>query len=192
MMPVSEVRPYEKNPRKNQKAVKFVKASIEKFGFKQPIIVDSNRVVVCGHTRLLAAKSLGMAEVPCIFADDLTDAQELDIDKMKAADMKALLHKIYEQKLPTTVIDCNMPAKDGEHPTMKPVRLFGLQITNSSRGGGHRPRYFRRLRNDDNRVRAARKEGARHGTGPEILRRDHSQVGAAHWREGGEGRRGVA
>lgn len=358
MMPVSEVRPYEKNPRKNQKAVKFVKASIEKFGFKQPIIIDSNRVIVCGHTRLLAAKSLGMAEVPCILADDLTDAQikayrladnkvaeyaewdedllagelgdisgisdidmadfgftveleekelvedevpeeadpvvkpgeiwilgehrlmcgdstkstdvaklmdgeladlwltdppynvaiensqvmtikndsmdggafreflrsafaaakgvlsdgcpfyvwfamrehlnfegalndnglkvrqelvwnknhftlgrshyqwkhelclygwngdscryfidrrnqatviedaqELDIDKMKAADMKALLHKIYEQKLPTTVIDFNMPAKDGEHPTMKPVRLFGLQITNSSRGG---------------------------------------------------------
>ena len=85
MLPVSEVRPYEKNPRKNQKAVKFVKASIEKFGFKVPIIIDSNRVVVCGHTRLLAAKSLGMAEVPCIFADDLTDAQ---IKAFRLADNK--------------------------------------------------------------------------------------------------------
>lgn len=75
MLPVSEVRPYEKNPRKNKGAVKYVKASIEKFGFKQPIIIDRNRVIVCGHTRLMAAKSLGMSEVPCIFADDLTDEQ---------------------------------------------------------------------------------------------------------------------
>jgi hypothetical protein len=75
MLPVSEVRPYEKNPRKNADAVKFVKASIEQFGFKVPIIVDSNRVIVCGHTRLLAAKSLGMSEVPCIMADDLTEDQ---------------------------------------------------------------------------------------------------------------------
>jgi len=75
MLPVSEVRPYEKNPRKNTNAVKFVKASIEQFGFKVPIIVDSNRVIVCGHTRLLAAKSLGMSEVPCIMADDLTEDQ---------------------------------------------------------------------------------------------------------------------
>ena len=75
MLPVSEVRPYEKNPRKNADAVKFVKASIEQFGFKVPIIVDSNRVIVCGHTRLMAAKSIGMSEVPCIMADDLTDDQ---------------------------------------------------------------------------------------------------------------------
>lgn len=75
MMPVSEVRPYEKNPRKNAGAVQYVKASIEKFGFRQPIIIDKNRVIVCGHTRLLAAKSIGMAEVPCIFADDLTEEQ---------------------------------------------------------------------------------------------------------------------
>lgn len=75
MLPVPEVRPYEKNPRKNADAVKYVKASIEKFGFKQPIIVDSNRVIIAGHTRLEAAKSLGMAEVPCIMADDLTEDQ---------------------------------------------------------------------------------------------------------------------
>jgi len=75
MLPVSEVRPYEKNPRKNADAVKFVKASIEQFGFKVPIIIDSNRVIVAGHTRLLAAKSLGMSEVPCIMADDLTEDQ---------------------------------------------------------------------------------------------------------------------
>ena len=85
MLPVSEVRPYEKNPRKNADAVKYVKASIEKFGFKVPIIIDSNRVVVCGHTRLMAAKSLGMEEVPCIFADDLTDEQ---VNAFRLADNK--------------------------------------------------------------------------------------------------------
>ena len=85
MLPVSEVRPYEKNPRKNADAVKFVKASIEQFGFKVPIIIDSNRVIVCGHTRLLAAKSLGMSEVPCIMADDLTDEQ---IKAFRLADNK--------------------------------------------------------------------------------------------------------
>jgi site-specific DNA-methyltransferase (adenine-specific) len=84
-LPVSEVRPYEKNPRKNAEAVKYVKASIEKFGFKVPIVIDSNRVVVCGHTRLMAAKSLGMAEVPCIMADDLTDEQ---IKAFRLADNK--------------------------------------------------------------------------------------------------------
>ena len=75
VLPIDEVRPYEKNPRKNSGAVKYVKESIRQFGFKVPIVIDSNRVVVCGHTRLLAAKSLGMTEVPCIMADDLTDDQ---------------------------------------------------------------------------------------------------------------------
>lgn len=75
VLPIAEVRPYDKNPRKNENAVKYVKESIRQFGFKVPIVIDSNRVIVCGHTRLLAAKSLGMTEVPCIMADDLTDDQ---------------------------------------------------------------------------------------------------------------------
>lgn len=75
LLPISEVLPYAKNPRKNNKAVAFVKESIRQFGFKVPIIIDSKREIVCGHTRILAAKSLGMTEIPCIFADDLTDEQ---------------------------------------------------------------------------------------------------------------------
>jgi site-specific DNA-methyltransferase (adenine-specific) len=75
LLPLAEIRPYDKNPRKNAEAVKYVKESIRQFGFKVPIVIDSNRVIVCGHTRLLAAKSLGMTEVPCIMADDLTDDQ---------------------------------------------------------------------------------------------------------------------
>ena len=96
MLPVSEVRPYEKNPRKNAGAVKYVKASIEKFGFKQPIVIDSNRVIICGHTRLEAAKSLGMSEVPCIVADDLTDAQ---VKALRLADNKVAEFSEWEMNL---------------------------------------------------------------------------------------------
>ena len=96
MLPVPEVRPYEKNPRKNAEAVKYVKASIEKFGFKQPIIVDSNRVIIAGHTRLEAAKSLGMAEVPCIVADDLTDAQ---VKALRLADNEGAEFSEWEMNL---------------------------------------------------------------------------------------------
>lgn len=63
---------YEKNPRKNKEAVPYVAKSIQEFGFKVPIVIDSNNVIVCGHTRLLAAKKLQIDEVPCIVADDLT------------------------------------------------------------------------------------------------------------------------
>lgn len=67
--------PYERNPRKNDNAVDMVANSIKEFGFKVPIVIDKNKVVVCGHTRLKAAKRLGMEKVPCIVADDLTDEQ---------------------------------------------------------------------------------------------------------------------
>lgn len=72
---VNELVPYEKNPRKNKKAVKYVKESIKEFGFKVPIVIDKNNVIVAGHTRLLAAKELKMDSVPCIIADDLSEEQ---------------------------------------------------------------------------------------------------------------------
>ena len=81
----SDLIPYEKNARKNDKAVKYVAKSIKEFGFKVPIIIDSNNVVVCGHTRLKASERLGIEEVPCIVADDLTDEQ---IKAFRLADNK--------------------------------------------------------------------------------------------------------
>lgn len=75
MKRVEELTPYERNPRRNDEAVKYVKASIEQFGFKVPIVIDANNIIVAGHTRLKAAKELGMEEVPCIVADDLTEEQ---------------------------------------------------------------------------------------------------------------------
>ena len=72
---VEELIPYINNPRNNTEAVDKVAASIKEFGFKVPIVIDKDNVVVTGHTRLLASKKLGLQEVPCVIADDLTDAQ---------------------------------------------------------------------------------------------------------------------
>lgn len=72
---IEEVHPYENNPRFNKDAVSKVASSIKKFGFKNPILVDKNNVIIAGHTRLEAAKKLGLEEVPCIVASDLTEKQ---------------------------------------------------------------------------------------------------------------------
>jgi site-specific DNA-methyltransferase (adenine-specific) len=70
---IDELIPYEKNPRLNDDAVEYVANSIKEFGFKVPIIIDKNNVIVAGHTRLKASKELGLTEVPCIIADDLNE-----------------------------------------------------------------------------------------------------------------------
>jgi len=82
---IDDVIPYENNPRKNDEAVDYVAKSIKEFGFKVPIIIDKNGVIVTGHTRLKAAKKLGMDEVPVILADDLTEEQ---IKAFRLADNK--------------------------------------------------------------------------------------------------------
>lgn len=72
---IKDIRPYEKNARNNKNSVDKVTQSIKEFGFKVPIVLDKNNVIVCGHTRYEAAKKLKMAEVPCVIADDLTENQ---------------------------------------------------------------------------------------------------------------------
>ena len=72
---VNELKEYENNPRYNDEAVEAVANSIKEFGFKVPIIIDKNKVIIAGHTRLKAALRLGMSEVPCIVASDLTPEQ---------------------------------------------------------------------------------------------------------------------
>lgn len=72
---IKDILPYEKNPRINDEAVPVVKESIKEFGFRIPIVIDVNDVIVVGHTRVKAAKELGMEEVPCTIADDLTEEQ---------------------------------------------------------------------------------------------------------------------
>ena len=82
---LEELKPYEKNPRKNDKAVERVANSIKEFGFKVPIIIDKNGIIVAGHTRYKASKKLGLKEVPCIIADDLNEEQ---IKAFRLADNK--------------------------------------------------------------------------------------------------------
>lgn len=82
---LEELTPYEKNPRNNDEAVEYVVNSIKEFGFKVPIVVDKNGVIIAGHTRYKASKKLGLKEVPCIIADDLNEEQ---IKAFRLADNK--------------------------------------------------------------------------------------------------------
>lgn len=72
---ITEIRPYENNPRVNDGAVDAVAANIREFGFQQPIVVDADGVIIAGHTRYKAALRLGLAEVPVVVADTLTPDQ---------------------------------------------------------------------------------------------------------------------
>ena len=82
---ISELHEYNNNPRNNDSAVDAVAESIREFGFKVPVVVDGDNVIVCGHTRVKAAQKLGMETVPCIIADDLTPEQ---IKAFRLADNK--------------------------------------------------------------------------------------------------------
>lgn len=82
---IDSIRPYEKNPRINDAAVDAVAASLKEFGFRQPIVVDGEGVIICGHTRLKAAQKLGLAKVPVHVAKDLTPEQ---VKALRIADNK--------------------------------------------------------------------------------------------------------
>lgn len=75
LMALSDITPYENNPRNNEEAVEKVANSIKEFGFNQPIVVDKDNVIIVGHTRYLAAQELGLAEAPVIVVGNLSDEQ---------------------------------------------------------------------------------------------------------------------
>lgn len=72
---INELKAYDNNPRKNDQAVDAVASSIKEFGFKVPVIITSENVIVAGHTRVKACNKLGITEIPCIIADDLNEDQ---------------------------------------------------------------------------------------------------------------------
>lgn len=84
-MSLQDLQPYENNPRINDNAVESVMNSIKEFGFKVPIVITKDNVIVAGHTRYKASLKLGLKEVPCIVADDLTEEQ---IKAFRLADNK--------------------------------------------------------------------------------------------------------
>lgn len=108
-MDIRKIKPYKKNPRNNKKAVKYVAKSIEEFGFRSPIIVDKNHVIICGHTRYSAAKKLGLTDIPVIVADDLTDEQ---VKAYRLADNKVSEKATWDEGLlnleMSEILDINM------------------------------------------------------------------------------------
>lgn len=97
-----ELIPYVNNPRNNDQAVDAVASSIKKFGFKVPIVIDSKNEIINGHTRLKAAKKLGIEEVPVIVADDLTEDQ---IKAFRIADNKVAELADWDEELLLAELD---------------------------------------------------------------------------------------
>lgn len=92
---LEELVPYENNPRDNEKAIDKVADSIKEFGFKVPLVIDKNNVIVTGHTRYKASQKLGLKEVPCLIADDLDEKQ---IKAFRLADNKVSDYSIWDNK----------------------------------------------------------------------------------------------
>ena len=84
-LPLNEVHPYERNPRKNEKAVPAVAESIRQYGFLVPLVISAEHEIITGHTRYKAAQSLGLSTVPCVIADELSEEQ---IKAFRLADNK--------------------------------------------------------------------------------------------------------
>lgn len=94
-MDIDEIKPYENNPRINDKSVDDVAQSIKEFGWQQPIVVDKDNVIIVGHTRWKAAKKLGMKKVPVVVASNLTPEQ---VKAYRLADNKVSEESIWDNK----------------------------------------------------------------------------------------------
>lgn len=92
-IPINDIKPYKNNPRLNEEAIPYVMNSIKEFGFKNPIILDKNNVIVAGHTRLESAKRLYMKEIPVIYVDDLTEEQ---VKAFRLADNKVAEKSLWD------------------------------------------------------------------------------------------------
>lgn len=95
-IPIEDIKPYAKNPRNNKDAVEKVAESIKEFGWKQPIVIDMNGVIIAGHTRYKAAQKLGITSVPVVCADDLTEEQ---VKAYRLADNKTAGFSTWDMEL---------------------------------------------------------------------------------------------
>lgn len=124
MVSVSDIHPYENNPRDNSKSIPKVAESIKTFGFLQPIVCDGDGTILAGHTRYQAALSLGMKEVPVVYASDLTPAQAR---AYRLADNKVSEGSLWIDDLLTAELDI-LKADD---PCFEPTD-FGFESTSVS------------------------------------------------------------
>ena len=115
---INILKEYENNPRHNEAAVDKVAESIKEFGFKVPIIIDQDNVIIAGHTRIKAARKLGLKKVPCIIADDLSPEQ---IKAFRLADNKVSEYATWdEDKLYTELMELKVINFD--------IESFGFDI----------------------------------------------------------------
>lgn len=137
MVDICDLIPYEKNPRNNTKAVNQVAKSIETFGFKVPLVIDKNNVIVCGHTRYKALKKLNYTNVPCVIADDLTDDElkafrlaDNKVSEKASWDFELLEGELFDLEnlfdMSEFGFDFDVSAKRAEnkHQEMKTVRAY--------------------------------------------------------------------
>lgn len=118
---VSDIRPYEKNNKKHpQEQIEDVATSIKQFGFKQPLVLDKNNVIIIGHCRFEAAKLLGLETVPCVIASDLDEEK---VRKLRIADnktnesdwdMEALKFELQDLKFDEFNFEFNLPEEKKE------------------------------------------------------------------------------
>ena len=117
-IPLAEIHPYANNPRKNDEAVAGVAASIKRFGFLIPMVIDRNGEIICGHTRYKAAKQLGLKEVPCVIADELT---EDEIRAFRLADNKVSEKATWDMDLlPVELAGIMLPMEDFGFESISP------------------------------------------------------------------------
>ena len=117
-IPLAEIHPYANNPRKNDEAVAGVAASIKRFGFLIPMVIDRNGEIICGHTRYKAAKQLGLKEVPCVIADELT---EDEIRAFRLADNKVSEKASWDMDLlPVELAGIMLPMEDFGFESISP------------------------------------------------------------------------
>lgn len=117
-IPLVEIHPYANNPRKNDEAVAGVAASIKRFGFLIPMVIDRNGEIICGHTRYKAAKQLGLKEVPCVIADELT---EDEIKAFRLADNKVSEKAEWDMDLlPVELAGIMLPMEDFGFESISP------------------------------------------------------------------------
>lgn len=120
---IDDIIPYENNPRKNDDAVDYVANSIKEFGFKVPIIIDKENVIVTGHTRLKASQKLGLDKVPVIYADDLTKEQ---IKAFRIADNKVSEFSTWDlDKLDLELEDINIDMSNFGISEMDNINIDG-------------------------------------------------------------------
>lgn len=110
MMKIEDIVPYANNPRNIDGAIEAVKNSIKEFGIKVPLVIDKDNIIVTGHTRYAACQELGIKEIPCIKAEDLTEKQvkAFRLADNKVSEMATWDFDLLEEELELIETDMNM------------------------------------------------------------------------------------